>query len=54
MAGREELHDLRQRAHEVGIQGSSKMSEDELREALKKTGKGADPMMAKLEAKGRK
>ncbi|GAA3780672.1 hypothetical protein GCM10022225_81300 [Plantactinospora mayteni] len=52
MAGRDELHDLRQRAHEAGIQGSSKMSEQQLREALKKMGKGAEPMIAKREAKG--
>lgn len=52
MAGRDELHDLRQRAHEAGIQGSSKMSEDELRQALEKVGKGAEPMTAKREAKG--
>ncbi|GAB3967107.1 hypothetical protein GCM10027615_15880 [Plantactinospora veratri] len=52
MAGRDELHDLRQRAHEAGIEGSSKMSEQQLREALQKIGKGAEPMVAKQEAKG--
>ena len=52
MADRDELHALRQRAHEVGIQGSSKMSEEQLRDALKKVGKGAEPMMAKREARG--
>jgi hypothetical protein len=30
------------------------MSTDELRQALKKVGKGADPMTAKQEAKGRR
>lgn len=52
MAGRDELHDLRRRAHEAGIQGSSKMREDELRQALEKVSKGAEPVTAKREAKG--
>jgi hypothetical protein len=52
MAGRDELHDMRQRAHEAGIQGSSKMSEEELRQALKKVDKGVEPVMAKRESKG--
>ncbi|MFY1689168.1 hypothetical protein [Plantactinospora sp. WMMB782] len=52
MGDRDELHDLRQRAHEAGIQGSSKMTEKQLRDALKKTGKGTEPMVAKQEAKG--
>ncbi|MGN9777538.1 hypothetical protein ACTMS0_17495 [Micromonospora sp. H33] len=51
MADRERLHDLRQRAHDAGIQGNSKMTEDQLREALRKVGKGAEPQMAKREAK---
>jgi hypothetical protein len=52
MTDREELHDLRRRAHEAGIEGNSKMTEAQLREALKKVGKGAEPMQAKREAKG--
>jgi hypothetical protein len=52
MGGQDELHEMRQRAHEMGIQGSSKMSVEELRQAMKKMSKGSDPMMAKREAKG--
>ncbi|BCB73711.1 hypothetical protein GCM10022251_80090 [Phytohabitans flavus] len=52
MAGREELHEMRQRAHEAGIPGSSRMNDKELKQALQKVGKGAEPMMAKREAKG--
>ncbi|MFY1674598.1 hypothetical protein ACN27G_32420 [Plantactinospora sp. WMMB334] len=52
MGDRDELHELRQRAHEAGIEGNSKMNEQQLREALKKMGKGAEPMVAKREAKG--
>lgn len=52
MADREQLHELRQRAHDAGIEGSSKMSEDQLRKALQKVSKGTDPMTAKREAKG--
>jgi hypothetical protein len=52
MADREQLHDLRRRAHEVGIAGNSKMNERQLREALKKVEKGVDPMTAKREARG--
>ncbi|HEX5598930.1 MAG TPA: hypothetical protein VFX61_23385 [Micromonosporaceae bacterium] len=54
MADRRELHDLRKRGHEAGIEGSSKMREGDLREALKKAGKGTDPMTAKREAKGKR
>lgn len=52
MGNRDELHDLRQRAHQAGIEGNSKMTEQQLRQALKRVGKGADPMTAKREAKG--
>ncbi|RKR86493.1 hypothetical protein BDK92_0723 [Micromonospora pisi] len=52
MADRDELHDLRQRAHKAGIEGNSKMTEEQLREALKQVGKGAEPMHAKRGAKG--
>ncbi|MFY1636788.1 hypothetical protein ACN27F_26515 [Solwaraspora sp. WMMB335] len=51
MGNRDQLHDLRRQAHEAGIEGSSKMSDAELREALKKIGKGADPRSAKQTAK---
>ncbi|MBM0229654.1 MULTISPECIES: hypothetical protein [Micromonospora] len=52
MADREQLHELRQRAHDAGIEGNSKMTEDQLRQALRKVSKGAEPQMAKREAKG--
>ncbi|MCM0678642.1 hypothetical protein NCC78_28805 [Micromonospora phytophila] len=51
MADREKLHDLRQQAHNAGIEGNSKMTEDQLRQALRKVGKGAEPQLAKREAK---
>ncbi|WP_431977203.1 hypothetical protein [Micromonospora haikouensis] len=51
MADREQLHDLRQKAHDAGIEGNSKMTEDQLREALRRVGKGEQPQMAKREAK---
>ena len=50
MADEEELRDLRQRAHEAGIRGNSKMDEQQLREALRKVAKGEDPIKAKREA----
>ncbi|WP_158624316.1 hypothetical protein [Micromonospora sp. HM5-17] len=52
MGDRDELHDLRQRAHAAGIEGNSKMTAEQLRHALKKVGKGTEPMTAKREAKG--
>jgi hypothetical protein len=51
MADRDQLHELRQQAHQARIPGNSKMTESQLREALKKAGKGADPQRAKQEAK---
>ncbi|MGW3601940.1 hypothetical protein [Micromonospora sp. NPDC005161] len=51
MADRDKLHDLRQQAHNAGIEGNSKMTEDQLRQALRKVGKGAEPQMAKRQAK---
>jgi hypothetical protein len=50
MTGRDELHELRKRAHQAGIEGNSKMTEQQLREALKKVGK-MEPAMAKRQAK---
>lgn len=52
MADREQLHELRRRAHDAGIEGNSKMTEDQLRRALAMVGRGADPQAAKREAKG--
>jgi hypothetical protein len=51
MGDREQLHELRQKAHNAGIEGNSKMTEDQLRDALKRVGKGEQPQMAKQEAK---
>ncbi|MFV2109624.1 hypothetical protein [Micromonospora sp. LOL_015] len=51
MGNRDQLHDLRRQAHEAGIEGNSEMSEAELRQALKKVGKGADPQSAKQTTK---
>ncbi|WP_158610692.1 hypothetical protein [Micromonospora sp. BL4] len=52
MADRDKLHDMRQQAHNAGIEGNSKMTEDQLRQALRKVGKGTEPQMAKRQAKG--
>ncbi|PWU55047.1 hypothetical protein DLJ47_10890 [Micromonospora sp. S4605] len=52
MADRSRLHDLRQQAHDKGIQGNSKMTEGQLRQAMKKVDKGASPQAAKREARG--
>lgn len=51
MPDREQLHNLRRQAHEAGIPGNSKMTEGELRAALKKVDKGMEPQMAKQQAK---
>ncbi|MEW2384621.1 hypothetical protein AB0873_21380 [Micromonospora sp. NPDC047707] len=51
MGDRERLHDLRQKAHDAGIEGNSKMTEDQLRDALRRVGRGADPQLAKQQAK---
>ncbi|SCF10018.1 hypothetical protein GA0074696_2726 [Micromonospora purpureochromogenes] len=51
MGNRDQLHDLRQQAHNAGIEGNSKMTEEQLRKALHKVGKGEQPEMAKHEAK---
>ncbi|MCX4471653.1 hypothetical protein C5N14_22070 [Micromonospora sp. MW-13] len=51
MSDRERLHDLRQQAHNAGIEGNSKMTEEQLREALRKVGKGAEPELAKRESR---
>ncbi|WP_428965838.1 hypothetical protein [Micromonospora fluostatini] len=51
MGNRDSLHDLRQQAHDAGIEGNSKMTEDQLREALRRVGKGEQPQMAKQNAR---
>ncbi|MFR9775736.1 hypothetical protein ACL02O_06710 [Micromonospora sp. MS34] len=51
MGGREQLHELRQKAHNAGIQGNSKMTEDQLRDALRRVDQGEQPQMAKQQAR---
>ncbi|HEY0698786.1 MAG TPA: Rho termination factor N-terminal domain-containing protein [Micromonospora sp.] len=51
MADRDELRELRQQAHDAGIEGNSKMNEQQLREALKKVQRGMEPMKAKAQAR---
>ncbi|WP_165521720.1 hypothetical protein [Micromonospora zingiberis] len=51
MGDREMLHELRQQAHNAGIEGNSKMTEDQLRDALRRVGKGEPAQMAKQQAK---
>jgi hypothetical protein len=46
------LRELRQRAHEAGIRGNSKMDEQQLREALRRVDQGEDAIEAKREARG--
>lgn len=48
-----DLHDMRHRAHQMGIDGSSKMSAQQLNNAIKMVNKGTNPMMAKQEARNR-
>ena len=49
--GEENLREPRQRARDAGIQGNSKMDEQQLREALQKVERGADPGEARREAR---
>ncbi|MBO4204582.1 hypothetical protein [Micromonospora echinofusca] len=51
MTDRQELHELRQRAHDAGIEGNSKMSEQQLRAALQKIDQGMSPQRAKQETR---
>ncbi|GAB3159205.1 hypothetical protein GCM10027290_63750 [Micromonospora sonneratiae] len=51
MGSQQQIHEMRQRAHQAGIPGSSKMSEQQLKDAMKKVDKGMDPAMAKQKAK---
>lgn len=50
---REQLHKLRERGHEAGIEGSSKMTADQLREALRDREEGESPSKAKAKAKAK-
>ncbi|MEV6371223.1 hypothetical protein [Micromonospora musae] len=51
MTSREQLHDMRQQAHKMGIEGNSKMTESQLKDAMKMAGKGMKPQEAKEQAK---
>ncbi|MEU4477560.1 hypothetical protein AB0F68_05730 [Micromonospora sp. NPDC023966] len=51
MGDRDRLHEMRQQAHNAGIEGNSKMSESQLRDALRRVGKGEKPEMAKQNAR---
>ncbi|MGI5153985.1 hypothetical protein [Microbispora sp. CA-102843] len=51
MSEDQELHDLHSQGHEAGVEGSSKMTAEQLREALAKVGKDEDTQSAKAEAK---
>jgi hypothetical protein len=48
-----DLRDMRRQAHQMGIDGSSKMSAQQINSAIKMVNKGTDPMMAKQQAKNR-
>jgi hypothetical protein len=50
--GEDTLRELRQRAHDAGIRGNSKMDEQQLREALARVEQGQDPIEAKRDAHG--
>lgn len=51
MGDQEQLQELRQKAHDMGIEGNSKMTADQIRDAMKRISKGEQPQMAKQEAK---
>ncbi|MGR6319891.1 hypothetical protein Q2K19_26435 [Micromonospora soli] len=51
MGDRAKLHELRQQAHNAGIEGNSKMTEQQLRDAMRRVSKGERPEMAKQEAR---
>ena len=48
-----DLRDMRHLAHQMGIDGSSKMSKSQVNSAIKMVNKGTDPMKAKQQAKNR-
>jgi hypothetical protein len=48
-----DLRDMRHQANQMGIEGSSKMSMQQINSALKMVNKGTDPMMAKQQAKNK-
>lgn len=48
---KDELHELRRRAHDAGIEGNSKMTLEELKMALRAVEQGKSPQQARIEAK---
>jgi hypothetical protein len=52
MTGNDERkHEARDQAHEAGVEGASKMTEQNAREAAEMVREGADPQEAKESAK---
>jgi hypothetical protein len=51
MSEDERKHDVRQQAHEAGIEGASKLSTQDAQEALSKVQQGEDPQQAKEESR---
>jgi hypothetical protein len=51
MAEDQRKHDAREQAHEAGIEGASKMTTSDAKEAVQKVRHGEDPQEAKSEAK---
>ncbi len=47
----EEKHEARREAHEAGIEGASKMTTQDAREATERVRHGEDPQQAKDEVK---
>jgi hypothetical protein len=47
----QQKHEARERAHEAGIEGASKMTTEDAREAVRDVQHGADPQQAKESAK---
>ncbi len=50
MSEEQEPHDPHRQGHEAGVEGSSKMTAEQLREALARVGKAKDTQSAKAEA----
>lgn len=50
MSEDQDLHDPGRQGHEADVEGSSKMTAEQLREALARVGKGEDTQSAKAEA----
>jgi hypothetical protein len=51
MSNDREKHEAREAAHEAGVEGASKMTIEQAREAAQAVSEGEDPAEAKREAK---